>query len=217
MHLGEFHSLVKHTSACTEEHGAEESLSCCERLPIIHPFGPFRLAWDMIVILELIYTSIEVPCKFRFRARTTNQFDSYYTDTLTFNVVLTLHDTAGVVALIIDLFLMTDILINFRTAFVDKYDHLHIITHPKLIARRYLSSWFLLDFVSSLPMEFLMPLFVGSGNTYTEVIKVLRIFRLLRALKMLRVLRIFRLFKGMGRHIFVREAAMFFKCFRCLV
>lgn len=37
--------------------------SCCDKIPIIHPFGPFRLIWDSIVILLLLYTAIEVPCK----------------------------------------------------------------------------------------------------------------------------------------------------------
>ena len=34
-----------------------------DKIPIIHPFGPFRLIWDTIVIFLLLYTAIEVPCK----------------------------------------------------------------------------------------------------------------------------------------------------------
>ena len=34
----------------------------CFEVPIIHPFGPFRLSWDFLVIIVLLYTSIEVPC-----------------------------------------------------------------------------------------------------------------------------------------------------------
>ena len=120
----------------------------------------------------------------------------------------------------IDLWLLIDILVNFRTAYVDKYDHLHIITSPTAIARRYFDHGFI-DLISSLPLEFLIPLFLGqqhddNDRTLSEFFKILRVFRLLRGLKMLRVLRIFKLFKGYGRYFFVRETAMLLKCIRCL-
>ena len=121
----------------------------------------------------------------------------------------------------IDVWLLIDICINFRTAYVDKYDHLHIITSPKSIAKRYIKSWFFLDLISSLPLEFIIPIFLGQApddddRTLSEFFKILRVFRLLRGLKMLRVLRIFKLFKGYGRYFFVRETAMLLKCIRCL-
>lgn len=37
--------------------------TCCDKIPIIHPFGPFRLIWDSVIIILLLYTAIEVPCK----------------------------------------------------------------------------------------------------------------------------------------------------------
>ena len=140
---------------------------------------------------------------------------------MTFGVILTLGDPAGIIAFAIDLWLLIDICVNFRTAYVDKYDHLHIITSPKAIAKRYVRSWFFLDLISSLPLEFIIPIFLGQAvddddRTLSEFFKILRVFRLLRGLKMLRVLRIFKLFKGYGRYFFVRETAMFLKVLRCL-
>jgi len=187
-------------------HGSQEIYqdNICEHIPIIHPFGQFRSGWDGIVLLTLIYTAFEVPY------------------TLTFGVILSVHEASGLIALAIDIFLLIDLVLNFRTAYVDRYDHLHIITSPKAIAKRYLKSWFFVDLISSLPLEFIMPLFLGSHITnndrsLSEFFKVLRIFRLLRGLKMLRVLRIFRLFNGYGRQLhFVRETAILLKCVKCL-
>ena len=121
-----------------------------------------------------------------------------------------------VVNLTIDCFLMLDILLNFRTGFVDKYDQLHIIADPKAIRNRYLRTWFLLDLVSSFPLEAFVPLFANDDDTYTELVKVLRIFRFVRAIKILRVLRIIRALKGMTHRIFARQSAMICKCIRCL-
>ena len=120
--------------------------------------------------------------------------------------------------LIIDCFLMVDIILNFRTGFVDKYDQLHIISDPKLIRKRYLRTWFLLDLVSSFPLEAFVPLFRSDDeDTYTELVKVLRIFRFVRAIKILRVLRIIRALKGMTHRIFARRSTMICKCIRCFV
>ena len=34
----------------------------CDMLPIIHPFGPFKMVWDFFVVVLLCWTSLEVPC-----------------------------------------------------------------------------------------------------------------------------------------------------------
>eukprot|EP01083_Nonionella_stella_P250867 866202_1 len=97
-------SLIKHP------HSTHGNLTFCSKIPIINPHGPFRFIWDSFVILALLYTSIAVPY------------------TLTFGVMLKLSDWGGIIALLIDIFLLTDICITFRTAYIDKYDHLHIVT-----------------------------------------------------------------------------------------
>lgn len=119
--------------------------------------------------------------------------------------------------LVIDCFLMLDIALNFRTGFVDKYDQLHIIADPKAICKRYLTTWFALDLISSFPLEAFVPLFANDDDAYTELVKILRIFRFVRAIKILRVLRIIRALKGMTLRVFARQSAMICKCIRCLV
>lgn len=91
---------------------------CCDNLPILNPIGRVRISWDLFVTILLLYTCMEIPF------------------TLAFEITLTLEDWAGKIAFVIDLFLLFDILVNFRTAYFDDYDHLYLITSPKHIAKR---------------------------------------------------------------------------------
>ena len=55
----------------------------------------------------------------------------------------------------VDWFFVVDILLNFRTGIVSN-DGNGIVMEPELVARDYLRSWFLIDFVSSMPIDFFM-------------------------------------------------------------
>lgn len=54
---------------------------------------------------------------------------------------------------------MIDILINFRTTFVNGQDE--VVSHPGRIAVHYLSGWFLIDLVAAIPFDLLL---VGSDT-----------------------------------------------------
>lgn len=65
-----------------------------------------------------------------------------------------------------------------------------MILDSKIIARKYLKSWFLVDFISSLPLDYV---FLGiEGQSYSAG-RALRILRLAKLLQLLRLLRISRL------------------------
>lgn len=49
---------------------------------------------------------------------------------------------------------MIDILINFRTTFVNGQDE--VVSHPGRIAVHYLSGWFLIDLVAAVPFDLLL-------------------------------------------------------------
>eukprot|EP01083_Nonionella_stella_P000797 2284_1 len=161
-------------------------------LPILHPVGPLRCSWDAIVMIMLVYTSIEIPY------------------TLAFEIDLTLDDTFGIIAFSIDLILCIDIIFNFRTAYFDKFDTLKLIINPTIIAKKYLRGWFAIDLVTSIPLEFIIPL----ANNVTTYVKILRVFRLVRVVKILRLLKIMKLFDRVMERIVVRGmlvAARLFK------
>eukprot|EP01084_Bolivina_argentea_P044587 82033_1 len=93
---------------------------------ILHPVGPFRCIWDLFVMLLLLYTSIEIPYTMAFGH----------------------SDTTKYIGLCIDIFLLIDIILNFCTAYFDKYDNLRLITNRKYICKRYFRTCFFIDFLT---------------------------------------------------------------------
>lgn len=61
--------------------------------------------------------------------------------------------------IIVDVTFIIDILINFRTTFVNGQDE--VVSHPGRIAVHYLSGWFLIDLVAAIPFDLLL---VGSDT-----------------------------------------------------
>lgn len=59
----------------------------------------------------------------------------------------------------VDVTFVIDILINFRTTFVNGQDE--VVSHPGRIAIHYLSGWFFIDLVAAIPFDLLL---VGSGT-----------------------------------------------------
>ena len=107
--------------------------------------------------------------------------------------MLTLSNPLGITAFSIDILLLIDIAINFRTQFFSKYDRLRLRTDPIFIAKRYFFTYFWLDLITSLPFEFFVNPQGSKREEVTSYIKMLRVFRLLRILKLLRAFRVLRM------------------------
>lgn len=63
------------------------------------------------------------------------------------------------ICLSVDVTFVIDILINFRTTFVNGQDE--VVSHPGRIAIHYLTGWFLIDLVAAIPFDLLL---VGSDT-----------------------------------------------------
>merc|ERR1719387_2971616 len=90
---------------------------------------------------------------------------------------------------------MIDICMNFCTCY---YDQDKLVTDRKLIARNYLTGFFLLDLAASIPYDLLILLFGGNQTTNNapKMIRgsrMLKVMRMVRALRIVKVVRIFRL------------------------
>lgn len=85
-----------------------------------------------------------------------------------------------------------DILVSFFTVYLDDLDK--PVLDYRLIAVHYLRSWFLVDFLSTIPIDALLQLV--DGDVDVSSIKLLRILRLARLLKMVRLLKINKLLEG---------------------
>ena len=89
-----------------------------------------------------------------------------------------------------DTFFLVDLVLNFRTGIVFE-DNTEIILDPKKIKTKYLKTWFLVDFVSSIPVDYIF-LIVEKGID-SEVYKTARALRIVRFTKILSLLRLLRL------------------------
>ncbi|CAF4059627.1 unnamed protein product, partial [Rotaria sp. Silwood2] len=148
---------------------------------IIHPCSNFRFYWDLVMLILLITNVIVLPVAIVFFIEDINS-----AKWITFNVVS-------------DTFFLFDIVVNFRTG-VLRNDYIdEIILEPRLIAIHYIKTWFIIDLLSSLPIDYLF-LFFDSGyhsGGYTiartgRAIKVLRLVKLLSLLRLLRLSRLVR-------------------------
>lgn len=105
--------------------------------------------------------------------------DQNTTPWITFNV---LSDT---------LFLM-DLVFNFRTGILGEDSH--IILDPKEIRMYYLRSWFLVDFISSIPVDYIFLIVdLESRHESSDVYRTARALRIVRFTKILSLLRLLRL------------------------
>ncbi|XP_077573660.1 potassium/sodium hyperpolarization-activated cyclic nucleotide-gated channel 2 isoform X1 [Stigmatopora nigra] len=138
---------------------------------IIHPYSDFRFYWDFTMLLFMVGNLIIIPVGITFFK------DETTTPWIIFNVVS-------------DTFFLMDLVLNFRTGIVFE-DNTEIILDPKQIKRKYLQSWFVVDFVSSIPVDYIF-LIVEKGID-SEVYKTARALRIVRFTKILSLLRLLRL------------------------
>ncbi|XP_062965126.1 potassium/sodium hyperpolarization-activated cyclic nucleotide-gated channel 2 [Cynocephalus volans] len=138
---------------------------------IIHPYSDFRFYWDFTMLLFMVGNLIVIPVGITFfKDETTAPW-------IVFNVVS-------------DTFFLMDLVLNFRTGIVIE-DNTEIILDPEKIKRKYLRTWFVVDFVSSIPVDYIF-LIVEKGID-SEVYKTARALRIVRFTKILSLLRLLRL------------------------
>eukprot|EP00795_Rhopilema_esculentum_P006316 gene6316-11743_t len=148
---------------------------------LIHPYSAFRNFWDLVVLLLLVSNMIILPVTITFFREDLSPV------MVMFNVVS-------------DICFMADICLNFRTGYMAPGAGVHIILKPKLIAKRYLRTWFWLDFISSLPFDYILSSATGDSDGIavkgaSRALKFLRLAKLLSLLKLLRISRILRYIK----------------------
>ncbi|KAK3525650.1 hypothetical protein QTP70_002559 [Hemibagrus guttatus] len=106
------------------------------------------------------------------------------------------HTPAWIVFNVVsDTFFLVDLVLNFRTGIV-KEDSTEIILDPQQIKVRYLRSWFAVDFISSIPVDYIF-LIVETriDSDFYKTARALRIVRFTKILSLLRLLRLSRLIR----------------------
>ncbi|XP_038640419.1 potassium/sodium hyperpolarization-activated cyclic nucleotide-gated channel 1 [Scyliorhinus canicula] len=138
---------------------------------IIHPYSDFRFYWDLAMLLLMVGNLIIIPVGITFFK------DENTTPWIVFNV---LSDT----------FFLVDLVLNFRTGIVVE-DNTEIILDPQMIKMKYLKSWFVVDFISSIPVDYIF--LIVETRIDSEVYKTARALRIVRFTKILSLLRLLRL------------------------
>ncbi|EZA61480.1 Potassium voltage-gated channel subfamily H member [Ooceraea biroi] len=140
---------------------------------ILH-YSPFKAVWDWIILLLVMYTAIFTPYVAAFvlsDADYNSRKNKKYSD-----------DPIVIIDLIVDVTFIVDIIINFRTTFVNSNDE--VVSHPMKIAVHYLKGWFIIDLVAAIPFDLLL---VGSDtDETTTLIGLLKTARLLRLVRVAR-------------------------------
>ena len=126
---------------------------------MILPDSKFRQLWDLLVLVIAVYSGITIPLIIIF-----NIFSDLFCD---------------ISGWIITAVFLGDIIVKFNTAVPGRGK---LILNRKEIAKKYLSSWFIIDLFASVPMCFVSKFF-----TVGRLGKIVGILRLNRLLKLLRI------------------------------
>ncbi|BDA48837.1 Potassium/sodium hyperpolarization-activated cyclic nucleotide-gated channel [Coccomyxa sp. Obi] len=134
----------------------------------VHPLSNFRRYWDLTAIALTIHTVLVLPFRAAF-------FWDYYRELEAHHTILEQLQVDWMLAteLFIDLFFLSDILLNFNTGYIA--DQV-LVMERHLVRRHYLRTWFVLDLIASVPMDLLL-----RGRRFD-------ILRLPRLLKVIRIM-----------------------------
>ncbi|XP_017132996.1 uncharacterized protein LOC108149735 isoform X6 [Drosophila elegans] len=175
---------------------------------VIHPCSSFRFYWDLCMLLLLVANLIILPVAISFFN------DDLSTRWIAFNC---LSDT---------IFLI-DIVVNFRTGIMQQDNAEQVILDPKLIAKHYLRTWFFLDLISSIPLDYIFLIFnqIMKLQDFSDSFQILhagralRILRLAKLLSLVRLLRLSRLVRYVSQWeevYFLNMASVFMRIFNLI-
>ncbi|XP_071556789.1 hyperpolarization-activated ion channel isoform X9 [Temnothorax nylanderi] len=170
---------------------------------VIHPCSSFRFYWDLCMLLLLVANLIILPVAISFFN------DDLSTRWIAFNC---LSDTIFLV----------DIVVNFRTGIMQQDNAEQVILDPKLIAKHYLRTWFFLDLISSIPLDYIFLIFNQDFSESFQILhagRALRILRLAKLLSLVRLLRLSRLVRYVSQWeevYFLNMASVFMRIFNLI-
>ncbi|KAJ4930498.1 hypothetical protein JOQ06_024809, partial [Pogonophryne albipinna] len=131
--------------------------------------------WDLLMLMLMMGNLIILPVGITFfREENTPSW-------IIFNVVS-------------DTLFMVDLVLNFRTGII-KEDNTEILLDPRAIRQKYLKNWFLVDFVSSIPVDYIFLMVDSLDSEVYRTARALRIVRFTKILSLLRLLRLSRLIR----------------------
>ena len=130
---------------------------------MIHPEHKYKNIWDALVLIITVYVAVKIPLMLVISYQPTGWMR-------VFDLVI-----VGIFS--------ADLILNFFTGY---YEEGQIVSDRKQIARKYLRSWFIIDFLAAVPFDLI---FVNSPETIriTDTARVLRLLQMLRLLRLARI------------------------------
>lgn len=125
---------------------------------LVHPNHAVKISWDLLISVMIIHSVLAVPFIIGFG--------------------LDVPDSVQILDAIMDTFFALDIMLAFVTAYVDERESL-ILSH-RIVARRYLSGFFIIDVLSVFPMEPVMRVAEPNAAKSGSALKILRLVRLMK-------------------------------------
>ena len=150
------------------------------------PSDRARIYWDLVQVPLLLYIAVMTPLR-----------EGYGVSIAMPSAASPCCSASFVSELLIDLYFVVDIVLNFRTAYLD--DAGELVVDASKVSRHYLKRWFMLDFLSILPVSYIGMIMQRSGAEYSDdddadgKLKFMKMLRLFRLAKMLRLARLKRL------------------------
>lgn len=139
---------------------------------IIRYHASWKFKWDVFMMFILIIIAILVPVRLAF-AENDSGFWLY------FNYC-------------IDFLFFIDLILTFFTTYFDE-KLLNEVTDMKLIAKNYLRTWFVIDFLSIFPFEpVLQGLSIEDVGAFVQITRVTKLYKLVRMVRLLKMARIFK-------------------------
>lgn len=142
-------------------------------LPMVSSHSTFRIVWDLLLAVLLLVLVVIEPLAL-----------GYLPNSATHR-----HTVVGVLSAFIDCFFIIDLILNFRTGFTPRTDAVEVMD-PELCAIYYLKTWFLLDFVSSVPPIVELVLLSAQSGGSLHGLKSAKLLKFGRVVKIFKVLRV---------------------------
>lgn len=138
----------------------------------LHPHSPKRLAWDVVSLFMVVIDSVVLP--FQLAYYMDNDVDAWF--------------VLGTI------FFGSDIILNFFTGYeagrASKTEAAgNVVTSHRRIAKHYVTGWFTIDLISTIPWGLFFTSLGSSGRVLklTKIAKLARFLRLARLMKMMKV------------------------------
>lgn len=167
-------------------HATDRPCAACRArgLPVFDPDHRLLTCWHIVVFAFVVTSAVVVPLMVAFETELPKQTQQS----------LAYMDYVFDCAFIIDILISTNVA-YFRDGF--------LVKSRRLIAQKYLRTWFILDFVSSFPLSW----FLQDGASVSdagsasgaEITKVNKLLRLVKLGKLVRILKLFKIFDKLAQ------------------